>query len=481
MLAVAGLAGLAVGCGPGSPGVSAPENPLKIPPLLRPRRSSDGVRRFHLNLRAGRTEFLPGKKAATWGVNGSYLGPTLRASRGDRVAIRVANRVDEATSLHWHGMRVPAPMDGGPHQLIAPRGVWSPEWTIDQPAASTWYHPHPHGRTALHVYRGIAGMFIIDDRDAPDLPRAYGVDDIPLIIQDPTFRPDGSLDESAVTRGRFGFTGDSILVNGTYEPVLRVRAARVRFRLLNASGSRVYQVGFGDGRRFHLIATDVGLLRAPLEVGRVKLSPGERAEVLVDFAPGDRVTLNSVGERHKGAAPIEKGDFDLLAIAAAGRLAPAAPMPSRLSDSGPIEPPPGARVRRFVLGGLEINGRTMDMARIDEVVPAGATEIWEVHNTAFAHTFHIHGVGFSVLDVDGAPPFPQLRGLKDTVFVHANGKLRLAVTFGEHADPANPYMYHCHILRHEDQGMMGQFLVVEPGTESQVPTQLSGMTHHRHG
>ncbi|XVQ09203.1 multicopper oxidase family protein [Spirillospora sp. CA-255316] len=484
-LAVAGLAGLAAGCGPASSRVSAPQNPLRIPPMLRPRRGADGVRRYRLNLRPGRTEFLPGKKAATWGVNGPYLGPTLRASRGDRVAMRIANGLPETTTLHWHGVRVPAAADGGPHQLIAPRGIWTPEWTIDQPAASAWYHPHPHGRTELHIYRGVAGMFIIDAPDTPALPRSYGVDDIPLILQDRDLASDGSLDESAIGRGKFGFAGRTILVNGTYRPLLRVGAARVRFRLLNASGARVYRVGFGDGRRFHLIATDVGLLAAPLEVDRVRLSPGERAEVLVDFAAGERVTLDSVAERAGravDAAGGEKDDLDLLTIEAAGRLTAAAPIPARLPGDPAIEPPPGARVRRFVLGHHDINGRTMDMGRIDEVVPAGATEIWEIQNTAFAHNFHIHGTAFSVLDVDGAPPPAQIRGLKDTVFVPGKSKVRIAVAFSEHVDPVRPYMYHCHFLHHEDQGMMGQFVVVEPGTETRTPAGLSGThTRHHHG
>ncbi|MFC5754666.1 multicopper oxidase family protein [Actinomadura rugatobispora] len=484
-LAAAGLAGLGTGCGQASSGVSAPRKPLWIPPMLRPRRDVDGVRRFQLNLRPGRTEFLPGKRAATWGVNGPHLGPTLRASRGDRVEMRVINGLPESTTLHWHGVRVPAEADGGPHQIIGPYGMWVPEWTIDQPAASAWYHPHPHGRTELHIYRGIAGMFLIDAPDAPDaLPRAYGVDDIPLIIQDRTFRADGSLDEAALYQDRFGFEGQTVLVNGTYRPLLRVGAARVRFRLLNASSARVYQVGFTDGRRFHLIATDVGLLAAPLEVDRVQLSPGERAEVLVDFAAGDRVTLNSLGEQPKNTAGDGKADgkddLDLLAIAAAGRLTRAGRMPSRLSADPMIEPPPGARVRTFVLGHHDINGKIMDMGRIDEVVPAGSTEIWEIRNESFAHNFHIHGVAFSVLDVNGAPPPGHLRGLKDTVLVPRAGTVRVAVTFSEWSDPVRPYMFHCHFLRHEDLGMMGQFVVVEAGTEDRVPTRLPGIpAHHR--
>ena len=487
-----GLAGLAVpviaGCGSARSGVSAPQGPLHVPPLLSPPPGADGVRRFRLDLAPGQTEFLPGTKASTWGVNGSYLGPTLRASRGDRVAMQVVNGLPEETTLHWHGMRLPAEMDGGPHQTIAPGTAWTPEWTIDQPAFTGWYHPHPHGRTALHIYRGVAGLFLVDDAEETGLPGGYGVDDIPLIIQDRAFTADGSLDESGLTRGRYGFTGTEILVNGTHRPLLHVEAARVRFRLLNASHARVYRVGFADGRRFHLVATDSGLLPAPIALDRVKLSPGERAEVVVDFAPGERVTLNSVGERSEDAAPIEKDDLDLLTITAAERLAPAPPLPSRLPGAPPVVPPSGARVRTFTLGGDEINGRGMDMGRIDEVVPAGATEIWEVRNTTFAHNFHVHATVFTVLDVDGRPPAAQDTGPKDTVFVPGNTTVRIAVAFSEYTDPVRPYMYHCHILRHEDQGMMGQFVVVQPGTEDQAPrrvpgttTDRRGLTAHRHG
>lgn len=172
---------------------------LKVPPLLEPRVDGAGRKVFHLELQAGSTELLPGKKSDTWGANGSYLGPTLRASRGDEVRLKVDNRLPETTTLHWHGMHLPPRADGGPHQTIEPGASWSPSWRIDQPAASLWYHPHLDGRTAEHVYRGVAGMFILDDPKADELPLPsdYGVDDIPLIVQDKRFADDGSLDLSS--------------------------------------------------------------------------------------------------------------------------------------------------------------------------------------------------------------------------------------------------------------------------------------------
>ncbi|GAA2209143.1 multicopper oxidase domain-containing protein [Nonomuraea monospora] len=468
-LALATLTGLSAACGssgrPATPAPPAFRTELRIPPLLEPRTARDGTRHFALKIQRGRTELLPGKPTETWGFNGPHLGPTIRAARGDRVRMSVTNRLAEASTVHWHGMRLPARMDGGPHQMIEPGGTWTPHWTIDQPAATSWYHPHPHGETAGHVYRGLAGMFIIDDGDTPELPGEYGVDDVPLILQDRDQAGDAD-----VLGGTFGILGDRMLVNGTYAPFMTVRAERVRFRVLNGSNARRYNLVFGDGRRFHVVGNDAGLLAAPVEVEQVSLSPGERAEVVVTFSAGEQVLLRTVS----GGDDIDEGDFDLLKLVAAERLTPSPALPSRLAAPEAIVVPANARVRRFRLNGHDaINGKEMDMSRIDEVVPAGATEIWEVENTVYAHNFHIHEVAFQVLDVDGQKPPPYATGHKDTVYVPPKSTVRLAVRFGGFTDPVTPYMYHCHLLRHEDSGMMGQFVIVEPGTEDRVSRTIA--------
>ena len=171
-------------------------NRLEIPPLLEPGTDRSGRKVFDLRLQRGTTELLTGKPTETWGANGSHLGPTLRASRGDRVTVNVTNDLPETTTIHWHGMHLPAAADGGPHQPIRPGMTWSPTWTIDQPAATLWYHPHPHGATEDHMYRGLAGLFLLDDPEARSLPlpSRYGIDDIPVILQDKRFDTDGSLD-----------------------------------------------------------------------------------------------------------------------------------------------------------------------------------------------------------------------------------------------------------------------------------------------
>jgi FtsP/CotA-like multicopper oxidase with cupredoxin domain len=420
-------------------------------------------------MRRGRSELLPGTWTETLGFNGPHLGPTIRLRRGETVQMAVTNQLDEVSTVHWHGIRLPARMDGGPHQPIEPGATWTPRWTVDQPAATFWYHPHWQGSTASQVYRGLAGLLLVDEPDGPELPGTYGVDDIPLILQDKRFAPDGSLAGDPL-RGTYGILGDRVLVNGTHDPYLEVTTERVRFRLLNGSNARVYHVRFADRRGFHVVANDAGLLDTPVEVDEISLTPAERVEIVARFTPGETATLRSVG----GSTDIDQGDFDLLQIVAGTRLA-ASPPPDWTSRT-PVTTL-GARVRRFRLDGHDtINGRRMDLSRIDEVVPAGAREIWEVENGDHTHNFHIHGVSFRVLDVDGAPPPAHLAGPKDTVHVPKRVTVRLAVRFGHHTDPTAPYMYHCHILRHEDSGMMGQFVVVEPGTEEQVSRCLAAAT-----
>ncbi|MGQ7786851.1 multicopper oxidase family protein [Nesterenkonia sp. K-15-9-6] len=453
-------------------------NPLHIPPLAEPvidEQSDDGAHRiFELTAQTGSSQIVDAGPTETWGIDGDHLGPTLRASRGDTVEIRFANALPEATSLHWHGMRLPAEADGGPHQMVEPGQTWEPSWRIDQPAATLWYHPHPHGQTEAHVHRGIAGMFILDDDEeqALDLPREYGVDDVPLILQDRSFDSRGRLVESG--RRNNGMLGDTVLVNGTAEPVLDVTAARTRLRVLNGSGARSYAVGFADGRPMTMIASDGGLLPAPVELDRVTLTPGERAEILVDMEPGEEAVLRSFPQElgiTRGMADTtgSRDELDLLLLRAAATLRPAPPMPERLVPLESLEEREAGTVRGFELRTNRINGRLMDMDRIDEVVTAGSTEIWEVWNShGQPHNFHVHDVQFQVLTVGGQAPPPELAGWKDTVYLPPHEPLRLIMRFGEHTSTEVPYMYHCHLLWHEDQGMMGQFVVVDPGDEDDV-------------
>jgi FtsP/CotA-like multicopper oxidase with cupredoxin domain len=449
---------------------------LRIPELLEPTYDDDGTAHIELRAQEGETAFIPGENpTSTWGFNGSYLGPTIRLERGDDVTVDVVNELDEATTVHWHGMHLPAEMDGGPHQMIAPDGTWRPSWTVDQPAGTLWYHPHPHGETEDHVSRGLAGMIWLDDPGSAirdQLPRSYGVDDVPVIVQDVEFEG-GRPERGSSFLSQPGALGDEILVNGTYGPYFDVTTELVRLRLLNASTARVYDFGFADDRAFNLIGTDGGLLPAPVELERLMLSPGERAEIVVRFRPGERVALRSYPPDLREnflSEPFDGGSdrFDVLELRAADRLAPSPSLPERLA-AAPDLADPGVQEpdRTFELAGRSINGQKMDMGRIDEVVELGDTEVWEVRNVDGGyHNFHVHDVQFQVLSIDGAPPPAALGGWKDTVLVRPGEAIQLAVRFSDYADPDTPYMYHCHLLMHEDHGMMGQFVVVQPGTSA---------------
>ncbi|WP_082738572.1 multicopper oxidase family protein [Microbacterium sp. CCH5-D1] len=439
-------------------------NQLNIPPLAAST-VRDNQRVFDLTVQSGRSSIVSQGDTDTWGVNGPLLGPTLRAKRGEQVRMHVSNQLDEATTLHWHGMRVPASADGGPHQMIEPGAVWSPSWTIDQPAATLWYHPHPHGQTERHVHRGIGGFFLLDDDNESQLPlpREYGVDDLPLIVQDRTFDEHGALVETE--RRDNGMLGDTLLVNGTFAPWFEVTAELTRLRLLNASAARSYYFGFSDGRLFSMIASDGGLLEAPIDLERIMLTPGERAEILVRMQPGEEVVLRSfpqdLGITQRLADRTGAADeLDVLLLSAGNELRQAQLLPAIFGSLGTMTPADAAQTRTFELGDNRINGQRMDMERIDAEVAAETIEVWEVQNIhTKPHNFHIHDVQFLVLDIDGDAPPSELTGWKDTIYAPPGVLLRLIMRFGQNPDPEIPYMYHCHLLWHEDAGMMGQFVV----------------------
>jgi FtsP/CotA-like multicopper oxidase with cupredoxin domain len=456
-------------------------NRLAIPPLAPSRVDEQGRRVFDLRAAPGRHDFGDGP-VATWGFNGDYLGPTLRATRGEEVVVNVHNGLSEETTVHWHGMHLPAAMDGGPHTPIPPGATWSPQWRIDQPAATLWYHPHPHGRTAEHVYRGLAGLFLVNDpaTQVDALPHRYGVDDIPLVVQDKNFEG-GQLNFAPSLFG-MGILGRSIVVNGTLAPYLEVGTERVRLRLLNGSNARVFQFAFADRRSFALVGTDGGLLAAPVTTDRVLLSPGERAEIVVTVRPGERLVLRSdppelgspVGRLFGGADA-----FDVLELRAAQSLEPSPAVPDRLVEVPALTADAETPTRTVRLTDMGINNKHMDMARIDATIEAGATEVWRVSNAdGKPHNLHIHGVSFQVRRVGGGSPPGHLSGWKDTVYLPPDREYELVVRFPTYADPTIPYMYHCHVLYHEDNGMMAQFVVVGPGqTAAPLPTHH----HHHHG
>jgi suppressor of ftsI len=456
------------------------QNELIIPPLLEPQ-VVGGEKVFELSANEGETSFLEGKPTNTTGYNGTYLGPTLRAHKGDNVRIVVTNNLSQSTTAHWHGMHLPAIMDGGPHQEIAAGEVWEPKWTIENEAATLWYHPHVIEQTGTQVYSGLAGLFIIDDEnsDSLNLPKEYGVDDLPLIVQDREFREDGEFVYAPERRDELGHTGmhgDTILVNGTYAPFVDVPAKQIRLRILNASNARRYNFGFADERSFYQIATDDGLLPSPVSRTRMILAPGERAEVIIDLTgETEPLTLisdamyeeNEVLRFVKALMKLERDEnqvFKIIELRPHPTTEVTETLPQLLNSIERIPSTSAVRTRRFILDprNRSINSEVMDHHYVNEAIHSGDVEIWEIINLSGTyHPFHIHGVRFQILDRGGKPPADYELGWKDTVLVANAEIVHVIMRFPEFSDANTPYMYHCHILEHEDMGMMGQFIVTD--------------------
>jgi blue copper oxidase len=425
--------------------------------------------------------FWPGLRTTTYGYSSSVLGPAIRVRRGDDVVMTVENRMDRATTVHWHGVLVSSDQDGGPHSLIPPDRDWRAVLPIRQPETTAWFHPHPYRDTARQVYFGLAGLLLISDGTAErlNLPRTYGVDDLPLILQDRWFDEGGQLvyDTSPMATMQ-GVRGNTVIVNAAVAPVARVPLGLVRLRILNGANARNFDLAFEDGRTFHVIASDGGYLPKPVAMSRLLISPAERFEILVDFSDAHPVVLETGADRF---APM----MGMMRRAYSGRSsilkfepvqtkhALVKGLPPSLVDLPPPDRARSVRRRQFVLndnmmggmmgrrgmmggGQLAINGRPFDMERIDEDVKMGDSEIWEIASGMMAHPFHVHGVQFRVLSIDSSAPPAHLRGWKDTVLVPRSAEL--LVKFTQRAKREHPFMFHCHILEHEDAGMMGQYV-----------------------
>lgn len=440
---------------------------------------------INLTMHKDSVQFFPGQISYTYAYNdNNFLGPTIILNKGDNVNLSVNNQIDDTTTTHWHGLHVPAMQDGSPHTPIFPGDIWYPNFTVMDNAATYWYHPHMHMKTAEQVIKGAAGLIIVrDDIEAAlTLPRKYGIDDFPIIVQCQQW-------DSVNQVIPLGMQDSTLMVNGTIDPYLDAPAQVVRLRFLNASGERAFNFGFTENMPFYQIASDGGLLDTPYLTTRLRLAPGERAEVLVDLSTklGQTFYLMCYGSElpigvqggptmpmPPGSPPMDSPlngvDFNILQInVVATTASPIMTIPGMLTTNIPyLEVNANAtRTIKFTAdsalvmdGPFYFNDSTFNMMRIDYTIPLNSIEVWELINeTMVAHPFHIHDVQFYILNRNSIAPGPEESGRKDVVFVLPGDTLRFITKFEDFADPMFPYMYHCHILMHEDDGMMGQFIV----------------------
>ena len=447
----------------------------------------------------------------------TLLGPTLRWHTDSTTVITVKNLLGVSSTTHWHGAELPPEMDGGPHQGITPGSTWNAvNFTVEDSACTMWYHPHFHDLTVQHVQKGLSGLIILEQASDPirnTLPHTYGVDDIPVIIGDFGFAQGSNasagwnLDTIQAGQGR---KHPFNLVNGVTNPYVEVPAHLVRLRILNGSTrkgivfgvSNTYNAPQANLKDFYLIATDGGYTLKPDTLKTLLNGPGAREEIVVDlsaYSPGDVLYLRNLkellpgfivgspqGGSNGGGKDSTAGKaFLQLRIVADSQFPNYTPVGAfipftttwspGLADTANIARRRYKKLVRMNNGmgnQYNIDSTTYNMHMINDTVCVNTKEIWTIHNISnAAHPFHIHKIQFRILDIRdsfGVQVNLAARGLngpKDDVLVFPGWKLRFLGQFDDYPSPIdhmNTYMYHCHILTHEDSGgggMMHQFVV----------------------
>ncbi|WP_058912294.1 multicopper oxidase CueO [Entomohabitans teleogrylli] len=501
----------------------AAERPsLPIPQLLAP----DSRQRISLAVQAGQSVFN-GKAARTWGYNGNVLGPALKLHQGKPVTVDIHNTLAEETTVHWHGLEVPGAVDGGPQGIIKPGETRTVTFTPEQRAATCWFHPHQHGKTGHQVAQGLSGLVLLEDNESLQLmlPKQWGVDDVPLIIQDKRFTADGQIDyQLDVMSAAVGWFGDTLLCNGVSWPQHAAPRGWLRLRLLNGCNARSLNIATSDKRPLYVVASDGGLLAEPVKVDTLPLLMGERFDVLVDTSDGKPFDIVTLPVRQMGMTvapfnePVPVARIQPILIPASGQLPdtlvnmPALPSLEGLTtrwlqlmmdpmldmqgmqllvdkygqqamagiDHGQMNMGSAMDHGKMAMGGAghmghgmshgdgqldlfnanKINGKAFDMTTPAFAVPLGKYERWTISGEGdmMLHPFHIHGTQFRILTENGQPVAPHRAGWKDTVRVEG-GRSEVLVKFDYVAPAEYAYMAHCHLLEHEDTGMMLGFTV----------------------
>ncbi|HEU4944535.1 MAG TPA: multicopper oxidase family protein [Solirubrobacterales bacterium] len=462
--------------------------------------------RLTIPIREAEVQAVPGRPTRMWTYGGTFPGPTIRRPAGHRTEVTFLHELPRSAgelTVHLHGGHNRTQFDGQPGGLTPsharslycdiPRGL-SPrqsgndlllepggrrtyvyDLTEDgrpERAAFQWYHDHRLDHTARNIWRGLAGMWIVDDEFEASLPLPDGDRDLPLMIADRSFGGDNQLTDPFTNRRppSDGVSARTVLVNGAHLPHHRVSAQRYRLRILNASHFRPYNLHLSNGASLIQIGTDSGLMPKPVRREQVFIGPGERVEVVVDFGAvaGEAVELRSAprhGARHPLGAHPYVGALMQFRVDSRRR-------PDRTRVPRRLRPLPAwtQRVSRqpkhtweIAIGGLFettwlINGRTFNPARADAHPKLGTTETWEIVNrTDVAHVMHLHHTDWYLLARNGRKPPPWEDCLKETFFVYPRERILLA---GHFADYTGKFVVHCHMLDHEDHGLMAQFEVV---------------------
>jgi spore coat protein A len=478
MLSLAGPALLAAAVARGGldfEGVKSPEDlaqwrfvqPLRVPPVLRPVRIDADTDYYEITQREADIEILPGIMTRIWGYEGMFPGPTIKARRGRRAVVRHTNQVLHETVVHLHGGVTETDSDGFPTDMIMPGASRVYVYSNQGRGATLWYHDHAMDHTAHNMYMGLAGLYLIEDGGEASLGLPSGEYDVPLVLQDRSFGPDGNFVYHAGRGGRMGGHGTVVLVNGGPWPRFAVARRKYRFRMLNASNATVFEPAMGNGRPLTQIATDGGLLPAPIECPSIPLAMAERSDVIVDFSEypvGTEIVLAN----HSGKGP----QSEIMRFDVVREGLDQGAIPERLSDCAALDPNLAVRTRVFDFGiSVElrippltwtINGNEFHPNASLAHVAYGEVEIWHLRNRKFGafqmlHPVHIHLINFQILERNGKAPLPWERGWKDTVSLDNGEEVKLIMRFDGYR---GRYLMHCHNLEHEDHAMMARFDVV---------------------
>jgi bilirubin oxidase len=454
-------------------------------------------------------------------IPGSYLGPILRFETGQKIRINLLNLLDEPSITHWHGLHVPAEMDGSPMYAIDKDQRFVYEFEMRNRASMNIYHPHPHGITGRQVYQGLAGAIIVNDEEERRLELPSGEHEIPLVIQDRQFDNQNQLQYAGHMHDRMmGFYGDQILVNGKLNATLNLASRAYRFRVLNGSTARIYKLAWDDNSPVTVIGTDGGLLEAPINKPYVMLAPGERIDVWADFSGrkvGSQLVMRSLAFSgalpmmgmmgmggHRGGHGMGMGmhggmhnrvqqddtqmgsDYPIFTIKINRQVSDSPSLPKQLSTikhyslsdvSNPKQALPIA-ISESPMAML-LNGRPYAENDLQafERVPLNSIQLIEIFHSnsghgmggmgggMMAHPIHLHGQYFQILSRQQTKPSDAYNSVKDG-FIEGGWKDTVLVMPGEEVKIIKPFqdfkglfMYHCHNLEHEDMGMMREFSV----------------------